>query len=215
RASLYGNYSRPPIYFDPDTGNPYYIITRLGYRYRHRVEDLGEVFLVQGGRPVLLKGIADISRSSGPPQIDRRAQQRVIDVLANPVGRDLGSISTELEQKLAKLEVPPGITVALRGQTQEQRESFQALIFASILALALVYMALAAQYKSLLQPLITILTEPFGFTGVLVMFYLTDTPLSTTAFMGIIMMVGIGVRAGVMLVDYAHQLQTEGVLLLR
>jgi multidrug efflux pump subunit AcrB len=89
-------------------------------RYRHKVEDLGEVFLVNRDRPILLKGIADIVRSSGPPQIDRRAQQRVIDVLANPVGRDLGSISAELEEKLAKLDIPPGITVQLRGQTQEQ-----------------------------------------------------------------------------------------------
>jgi multidrug efflux pump subunit AcrB len=113
RASLFGNYSRPPIYFDPETGNPYFIITRLAYRYRHKVEDLGEIFLVQNGRPIFLKGIAEIVRSSGPPQIDRRGQQRVIDVLANPVGRDLGSISSELEAKLAKLEIPPGITVRL------------------------------------------------------------------------------------------------------
>ena len=211
RGSLFGNYSRPPIFFDPDTGNPYFIITRLSYRHRHRLEDLGEIFLMKGDKPVFLKGIAEITRSSGPPQIDRRAQQRVIDVLANPLGRDLGSISEELEGKLATLELPPGITIKLRGQTEEQRESFKSLIFASILALLLVYMALAAQYKSLLQPLVTLLTEPFGFTGVFVMFYLTRTPLSTMAFMGMIMMVGIGVRAGVMLIDYANELRGEGM----
>jgi multidrug efflux pump subunit AcrB len=75
----------------------------------------------------------------------------------------------------------------------------------------LVYMALAAQYKSLVQPFITILTEPFGFTGVFVMFYLTGTNISTTAFMGMLMMVGIDVRAGVMLIDYTNELRAEGV----
>jgi CzcA family heavy metal efflux pump len=211
RASLYGNYSRPPIYFDPDTGNPYFMITRLSYRYRHRVEDLGEIFLVQNGRPIFLKGIAEITRSSGPPQIDRRAQQRVIDVLANPVGRDLGSISSEIEEKIAKLDIPPGITVKLRGQTEEQRESFKGLLFASVLALALVYMVLAAQYRSLLHPFITMFTVPIGFSGVFAMLYLTGTTISTTSFMGMIMMVGIVVRNGVLLISYTNDLRAEGM----
>jgi hydrophobe/amphiphile efflux-1 (HAE1) family protein len=214
RASLYGNYSRPPIYFDPDTGNPYFVITRLAYRHRHRIEDLGEIHLTKKDQPIFVRNVAEIERSSGPPQIDRRAQQRVIDVLANPVGRDLGSISAELDGKLQKLKIPPGISVKLRGQTEEQRETFKSLVFASILALVLVYMTLAAQYKSLMQPLVTLLTEPFGFSGVFIMFYLTDTAISTTAFMGIIMMVGITVRAGVMLIDQANELRREGLPLM-
>jgi CzcA family heavy metal efflux pump len=211
RSSLYGNYLKPPIYFDPDTGNPYFIITRLAYRHRQKRDDLGEIFVIKNGKPIFLKGIAEITRGSGSPQIDRRGQQRVIDVLANPVGRDLGSISAEVEGKLAKMDVPPGTTVKMRGEVEEQRESFKGLLFASALALVLVYMVLAMQYKSLLHPLITMFTVPLGFTGVFVMLYLTQTTISTTSFMGMIMMVGIVVRNGVLLISYANDLRAEGV----
>jgi CzcA family heavy metal efflux pump len=214
RASLLGNYSKPPTYFDPETGNPYFIVTRLLEPHRERLEDLAEIHLTKRSKPVLLKSLATIQRSSGPPQFDRRGQQRVVDVLANPVGRDLGSISQEIEKKLSTLEIPPGITVKLRGEAEEQRESFKGLFFASLLALALVYMVLAAQYKSLLHPLITMFTVPLGFAGVFAMLHLTGTTLSTTSFMGMIMMVGIVVRNGVLLVSYANDLRAGGMELL-
>jgi multidrug efflux pump subunit AcrB len=201
RTSIFGNYRRPPLYFDPDSGNPYFIITRLQESDRSQLEDLGKLSIIREGRDIQFKNIASVVRTAGPPQFDRRAQQRVIDVLANPAGRDLGSITAELESKLAKLTLPPGVSLQLRGQTEEQRASFRGLLFASALALALVYMVLAAQYKSLLHPFITMFTVPLGFTGVFVMLYLTNTSLSTTSLMGMIMMVGLVVRSGVLLIN--------------
>lgn len=214
RTSIFGNYRRPPLYFDPDSGNPYFVVTRLQEKDRTHIEDLGSLSIIKDGRDIPFKNIARVVRTSGPPQFDRRSQQRVIDVLANPVGRDLGSITAEIEEKLAKLELPPGVSLQMRGQAEEQRSSFRGLVFASLLALALVYMVLAAQYKSLLHPFITMFTVPVGFAGVFAMLYLTKTSISTTSLMGMIMMVGIVVRNGVLLVNQANSLRLQGLPLM-
>ena len=162
------------------------------------------------GRPVLLSTIADIKQSAGPVEIERKYQQRLVRIAANAVGRDLGSISEELEAKFGRLPLPAGFTVRLGGQTEQQRESFASLSFTSLLAVLLVYMVLASQFRSLKDPFTIMFSVPMGLIGVFWALYLTNTTLSTTSFMGIIMMVGIVVSNGVLLVEYINERRRHG-----
>jgi multidrug efflux pump subunit AcrB len=98
----------------------------------------------------------------------------------------------------------------LAGQIQQQRETFEGLLFATVLALILVYMVMAAQFKSLIDPFVIMFSVPMGFPGVILILFLTDTTLSTTSMMGIIMMLGIVVSNGVLLVDYTNVLRRRG-----
>ncbi len=212
--SLNGNGQVDPVIFtDPSNGNEYYISAWLDERYRSDLSDLDRILLTTPtGTPVLLKNVASLKLNSGPVKIDRKYFQRVVHITANPVERDLGSIADELGAKFAGLRLPEGFTIRLAGQIQQQQEAFQNLIFLALpLALTLVYMVMAAQFKSLVDPFIIMFSIPMGFPGVIVMLFLTGTTLSITSFMGIIMLLGIVVSNGVLLVDYTNVLRRRGI----
>lgn len=159
---------------------------------------------------VQVRNIARISPGAGPLEIDRKYLQRVIDVTASPMGRDLGSLASELRQRLDQIPLPPGFSLRLAGQIAQQQSAFGSLYFATALALLLVYMVMASQFQSLVDPFIIMFTVPFGMTGVIWILYLTGTSFSTSSFMGVIMMAGIVVSNGVLLVDYANLLRRRG-----
>ncbi len=210
-TSLTGSIHSPSVFTDPVSGNEYDILVRLQAPFRSRAEDLGKVFLtVDGGRPISLGNFAHIERGVGPIEIKRKYQERVIHIYANPTGRDLGSLAVELEEKFRQLVLPAGFSLHLSGQIAQQRGAFTSLSFATALAVLLVYMILASQFKSLLDPFLIMFTVPLGFAGVLWALFLTGTSLSVTSFMGVIMMVGIVVSNGVLLVDYTNQLREKG-----
>jgi CzcA family heavy metal efflux pump len=210
--SLNGNGQTDPIiYTDPQTGNEYYISAWLAQEHRKDLADLENILLTTtAGEPVLLKNVASLNLNAGPVRIERKHFQRVIHITANPLNRSLGEISEDLESAFAKLQLPPGFSLKLAGQVQQQRETFQGLQFATILALVLVYMVMAAQFKSLVDPFIIMFSVPMGFPGVILILFLTDTTLSTTSMMGVIMMLGIVVSNGVLLVDYTNLLRRKG-----
>ncbi|MBI3357741.1 MAG: efflux RND transporter permease subunit, partial [Nitrospirae bacterium] len=210
--SLNGNGQTDPIiYTDPQNGNEYYISAWLAEEHRKDLTDLENILLTtKAGEPVLLKNVASLKLNAGPVKIDRKYFQRVIHITANPTDRDLGAIAEDLESAFATLQLPTGFSLKLAGQIQQQRETFQGLQFATILALVLVYMVMAAQFKSLIDPFIIMFSVPMGFPGVILILFLTDTTLSTTSMMGIIMMLGIVVSNGVLLVDYTNVLRRKG-----
>jgi multidrug efflux pump subunit AcrB len=207
--SLNGNGQTDPIiYTDPQNGNEYYISAWLAEEHRENLSDLENILLTtKTGEPVLLRNVATLKLNAGPVKIERKYFQRVIHITANPVNRDLGSIAADLEEAFANLQLPPGFTIRLAGQIQQQRETFEGLIFASVLALVLVYMVMAAQFKSLVDPFIIMFSVPMGIPGVILILFLTGTTLSTTSMMGVIMMLGIVVSNGVLLVDYTNVLR--------
>src|SRR5204863_449425 len=180
--------ANPSIFTDPRTGNQYNLVVQLDEPYRQTADDLARLFVTVNDRPVLLSTVARITQSAGPVEIERKYQQRLVRVAANAVGRDLGSLSEELEAKFRQLPMPAGFSVRMGGQTEQQRESFSSLYFTAILAVILVYMVLASQFKSLKDPFTIMFSVPMGLIGVFWALYLTHTTLSTTSFMGIIMM---------------------------
>lgn len=210
--SLNGNGQTDPIiYTDPQNGNEYYISAWLAEEHRKDLTAIENIVLTsRSGEPVLLKNVASLKLNAGPVKIDRKYFQRVIHITANPVDRDLGAVATDLEEALEKIRLPTGFNIRLAGQIQQQRETFEGLLFASVLALVLVYMVMAAQFKSLIDPFVIMFSVPMGFPGVILILFLTETTLSTTSMMGIIMMLGIVVSNGVLLVDYTNVLRRRG-----
>jgi multidrug efflux pump subunit AcrB len=210
--SLNGNGQTDPIiYTDPQSGNEYFISAWLAEEHRKDLSDLENILLTtKAGEPVLLKNVAALKLNAGPVKVDRKYFQRVVHITANPTTRTLGEIAQDLESAFAALQLPAGFSIKLAGQIQQQRETFQGLQFATILALMLVYMVMAAQFKSLIDPFIIMFAVPMGFPGVILILFLTNTTLSTTSMMGIIMMFGIVVSNGVLLVDYTNVLRRRG-----
>ncbi len=212
-TSLVGNTQFAPIPFtDAKTGNQYFINVRLEDRFRSNVSDLSEVFVRSPAGPLVsLANIATVKRSSGPVLIDRKYLQRIIHLTANVApGKDLGSASDATQKVIDENPPPEAFTAQLGGQTAAQKEAFSGLWFAGLMAIALVYMILASQFRSLVDPLVIMFSVPLGISGVFVALWMTGTTLSVNSAMGIIMMVGIVVSNGVLLVDFARVLQSRG-----
>ena len=209
------NGSVASLYTDPVSGNVYNILVRLSEDYRSNIEDLKNIVITtSGGEQVLLGNIATIQKATSPVQIDRKYQQRLVEITANVTGRDLGSVADDIRAKVDKLTLPPGFEVKLTGNVEQQQKTFRDLSLAFGLAILLVYVVMASQFQSLLDPFIIMFTVPLGIVGVFWMLFLTNTTLSVTSFQGVIVMVGIVVSNGILLVDYTNHLRMRGVPLL-
>jgi multidrug efflux pump subunit AcrB len=205
------NGSVASLYTDPVSGNQYNILVRLNEDYRSQIEDLRNIVISSApGQQILLGNIATIEKANAPVQIDRKSQQRLIDVTANVTGRDLGSVANDIRSKLQAVSIPPGFEVHLGGNVEQQQRTFRDLGLAFGLAILLVYVVMASQFQSLIDPFLIMFTVPLGIVGVLWALFLSNTTLSVTSFQGIIVMVGIVVSNGILLVDYTNRLRRRG-----
>jgi multidrug efflux pump subunit AcrB len=147
-------------------------------------------------------------------QISRRNQIRMVEVTANVAGRSLGDVANDINRRFRKLlTIPQGFTVKLGGNVEQQQKTFRDLLLAFLLAIMLVYVVMASQFQSLLDPFIIMFTVPLGIVGVFWTLFLTGTTLSVTSAQGVIVMVGIVVSNGILLVDYTNHLRMRGVAL--
>ncbi|MBN2144851.1 MAG: efflux RND transporter permease subunit, partial [Candidatus Aureabacteria bacterium] len=156
-----------------------------------------------------LSNIAKFEKSTGPVQIEREDQQRIVRIHSLLFGRDLGSVTKDLEEKLQKIVFPPGISYAFTGSVKDQKESFESLGLAVILGILLVYMIMAAQFESFMIPLIIMFSIPFGFVGAIWVFAATGFSLNIATFIGLILMIGLVVKQAIVYLDYAIQLREE------
>jgi CzcA family heavy metal efflux pump len=222
--AMSGNVGTASQFIDPVTGNEYNIVVKLGDQYRTHPEDLANVPLAAladpgpGSSPaagpmvpIRLRDLARISLGSQPLQINRKNEQRVIDITANVVDRPLGAVSQDIVARLNQLPFPAGFSYHMAGQTEQQESAFASLGLAMGLALMLVYMIMASQFQSLVDPFVIMFTVPLGMIGVIWMLLLTHTTLSIISFMGVITMVGVVVSNGILLVDYSNKLQDRGL----
>jgi multidrug efflux pump subunit AcrB len=181
-------------------------------RYLKSLEDLQRLEIELGtDKSVPLASLANLRIVPGPSEIRRVGQRRVAVVSANLVGRDLGSVSEEIRERLGTLTLPPGYSIALGGQNREMQASFESLWFAMLLAVFLVYIVMASQFESLLHPFVILFSIPLGLIGVVYVLYLIGIPLSIVVFIGAIMLAGIMVNNAIVLVDYINVLRRKGV----
>ncbi len=200
------------IYTDPSNGNQYNILVRLSEDYRNKVDDIKNLTVMNShGQLVKLGDLINIELMKAPIQIDRRDQERIVEVTGNVTGRDLGSVSQEIQNKLSGIHIPTGFQVKMSGNIEQQKKTFGDLGLALLLAIILVYMVMASQFQSLIDPFIIMFTVPLGMVGVIWALFLTDTTLSVTSFEGVIVMIGIVVSNGILLVDYTNKLRKKGI----
>lgn len=174
-------------------------------------EDLENLMVASvQGQVIRLKQVATIENAVGPASISRRSNQRYISITGAVEGRDLQSVSRDVQAKLDTLQLPSEYQVEIGGDMLEMREAFSGLITALILAIALVYMVMAAQFESLLYPFIVMFTMPLAVIGVLFALFITGKPFSVPSIMGIIVLAGIVVNNAIVLVDYINQLRARG-----
>lgn len=163
------------------------------------------------GNTVTLGQVADIEFDNSPTQISRVGQVRTISVNSDIVGRDLGSVVADIEERLSDYPMPDGYTYDFTGQQEQLEEAFSGLILALGLSIIIVYMILASQFESLLHPLTVLLSVPFALSGGFIGLFITGRTLSVPAFIGIIMLSGIVVNNAIVLVDYINQLRASGM----
>ncbi|HEX7480123.1 MAG TPA: efflux RND transporter permease subunit [Polyangiales bacterium] len=161
------------------------------------------------GQPVDLSNVVDVRRSEGPSQIERQARQRQITVLAGLQGMPLGEAS-QIVLDAAKRVVPDTLVTGFAGSADIMRESFGYMGIALFLAVILVYMILAAQFDSFIQPFTIMLSLPLSVVGAFGGLYLTGKTLNIFSMIGVIMLMGLVTKNAILLVDFANQLRAEG-----
>jgi HAE1 family hydrophobic/amphiphilic exporter-1 len=164
-----------------------------------------------GGVPLPLSAVADMVVAPGPSEIRRIDQRRVAVVSANLSGRDLGGIRQDIDTRLARIALPRGYSAGMGGQFEEMERSISSLVLALVLAVFLVYAVMAAQFESLIHPLIIIFSIPLAFIGVIYSLYFLKIPVSIVVFMGGIVLAGVVVNDAIVLVDYIRQLRATGL----
>lgn len=162
------------------------------------------------GGTALLGEVARVEEGRGPISISRDGQVRVVTVEGDVAGRPLGSVIADIQKKIADFPMPAGYTLEFGGEQKDMAESFASLGKAVLAAILLVYMILAAQFESLLQPITIMVSVPLGLIGAVLGLLLTGRLLDITAFIGFIMLTGIAVSNAILLVDYILILRRRG-----
>lgn len=163
------------------------------------------------GRLIDLANIADIRFASGPAQIDRQDRTRRISIFANTAqGISLGPATDKLNEIVEKIGLDPGYAASFRGSAERMTDSIAAIRFAFIMALIALYMILASQFNSFVQPAVIMLTAPLAFSGSFVILSLAGAEMSLFTQIGFIALMGLVMKNGILLVDYANQLREDG-----
>ncbi|WP_326808729.1 MULTISPECIES: efflux RND transporter permease subunit [unclassified Streptomyces] len=159
---------------------------------------------------VTLGKVADVRTVNGPVQMTRIDGARAATVTAKPTGENTGAVSTKLQSEIDSLDLPKGATAEIGGLSQDQDEAFSSLGLAMLAAIAIVFMLLVATFRSLIQPLILLVSIPFAATGAFGLLILTGTPMGVPAMIGMLMLIGIVVTNAIVLIDLINQYRSQG-----
>ncbi len=206
----------PAFWVDERNGNHYFLGAQYPEESINALSSLQDIPLTDPdlgpGRSVaLLRNVATITRSKAPVEVHHLNIGRVTDVYANVSGRDIASVAGDIEARFKNIELPSGYALAVRGEVQSMRESFRGLGFGLLMAVALVYLILVAEFRSFLDPLIILFAVPLGLIGVIGMLLFTGTTVNIQSYLGTIFMVGIAVSNSILLVEFANRLRAQGL----
>jgi hydrophobic/amphiphilic exporter-1 (mainly G- bacteria), HAE1 family len=190
---------------DRDVG----ILVRAREEQRQTLQDLGNLRVETPGGSVALSAIATLGFGEGPAEIVRRNGMRVALIEARPAGRDLAGAITRIEEEVRAVNVPSDFSVAVAGQSRELRSSVRSMQFALLLAVFLVYLVMASQFESFRQPFVILISVPLALVGAVLSLWITNTPISVVALIGIVMLTGIVVNNAIVFLDMANQLRRD------
>ncbi len=197
-----------------EEGDEFDIWVQLDKKYRNTKEALGQLEVaLPMGKMVQLKDIAHFEEAESTPTIFRENQSRFISVGCGLSGIDLSAAIDEIDRIIAETPIPSDYQVIIGGTAEDQQEAFFYLGLAFIAAILLVYMIMASQFESLVDPFVIMFTVPLSVIGVFFFLFITGTTLSVMALVGLVMLVGIAVNNGIVLVDFMNQLRQKGFTL--
>jgi multidrug efflux pump subunit AcrB len=164
------------------------------------------------GRPTtVLKNVVDVKQVLTPTEVDHYQIQRAVDIFVTPNGEDLQRVTSAIRDILAKETIPSNVRVNLRGMVQGMEASFRSFAFGFLISFMLLFLILTAQFKSFIDPFLIMLAIPMGFVGVLIILPLTGSTLNVMSLMGVLMLVGIADSNSILIVDFAHNLEKQGL----
>jgi HAE1 family hydrophobic/amphiphilic exporter-1 len=161
--------------------------------------------------PVPLRAVADVRRVQGPAEIRRLGNTRAVVVTAAGRGLDLGGLSKRIQAEIADIQVPEDVLVELGGQKREMEEGLESMGFALWLAIFLVYVTMAVQFESVLQPLVIMVTVPLSAIGVVLALDLFEVKLSVMVLLGVVILAGVVVDNAIVLLDRVNQQRERGL----
>jgi len=195
----------------------YDVNVRLAPSDRNKIDDLSRLMLASSqtnadGTPkmVPLRQVADIVPSTGPNQINRRDLNREVELSANVVGRSAGQVNADIKKALDSMHLPPGYRYQVNGSAKNMQESFGYALSALALAVIFIYMILASQFASFLQPLAIMSALPLTLIGVFLALLLFRSTLNLFSIIGFIMLMGLVTKNAILLVDFANQARKAG-----
>lgn len=194
-----------------EQGDEYPILVRLTEDHRNSITSIEELNIAtMQGKLLKLKELADIKEYWGPPNIERKRRERIVTVSATPEGVSLGELAEQIKAEVKQISVPQGVQVQVGGDYETQQESFADIATLFLLIVILVYIVMASQFESFSKPFIIMMSVPFAITGVILALLITGTSLNLIGAIGVVLLVGIVVKNGIVLVDYINLMRDRG-----
>ncbi len=194
------------------TGRAYPVRIRFGPEYRDSLDTItNTVFNSQAGHTATLGALADIQLLPGQSEIRRENLQRDVSVSGRLEGSDLGTAIKRVQAAVKNLNLPPQVRIAYGGTYEEQQKSFHELLQVLLLALALVFGVLLAEFRNFSAPTAILASSVLSITGVLIALLVTNTTFNVASFMGVIMVIGIVAKNGILLLDAEQKFLKQGM----
>ena len=195
-----------------EDGDEYDIRVRYAPEFRTSIEDIENIIIYNNmGKGVRIKELGTVVESLTPPSIQRKNRERLITVsgvVANGVA--LSDAVAATDAVLADTEIPSELDVKIGGSYEDQQEMFGDLIMLLAMIIILVYIVMASQFESFMSPFVIMFSIPFAFVGVLLGLFVTGTPLGAMGMIGILILMGIVVKNGIVLIDYTILMRERG-----
>ncbi|MBQ0034458.1 MAG: efflux RND transporter permease subunit [Bacteroidales bacterium] len=195
-----------------EDGSEFEIYCRLMEKDRNSVERIEDLTIpTPVGKNVKLSEVCTIGEYWTPPTIERKSRQRYVKVSVTPYNTSLGELAARMQKVVDETDIPQGITVRLAGDYEDQQENFANMGMLGILIILLVYIVMASQFESFKKPFIIMFTIPFALSGVILALFVSGQSLDMIGALGLVMLVGIVVKNGIVLIDYIDLLRERGV----
>jgi HAE1 family hydrophobic/amphiphilic exporter-1 len=206
----------PNYWVDYESGNDYFLSVQYAEHGRaaiHNLVDLKSIPLRAPNlkEPTTLDAVVKLEYLQSPTEIDHYQIQRVVDIYVTPSGEDLGKLTSAIQKTIADAKLPSNIRVSLRGMVEGMNKSFASFAEGFVISFILLILILIAQFRSFIDPLLIMLAIPMGFIGVLIILPLTHTTLNVMSLMGVLMLIGIADSNSILIVDFAHRLEEQGL----
>jgi len=195
-----------------EDGEEYSIRVVYGPEYRQSIEDIENILIYnQQGQGVRLKDLGKVVEKFTPPTIERKNRQRLITVASTVSGTTIDKAVAAINSNIDEMTIPSEVYLEVGGTYKDQQESFSDLFMLLLIIILLVFIVMASQFESLTYPFIIMFSVPFGISGVVLALAITGSTLNMMSFVGLIMLVGIVVKNGIVMVDYINLNRERGM----